>query len=202
MSDYIDMPIRLKWFFAHWKGYVVNREWLSERERYAALIFFKGLKQLDQEELIFLREKYYTDRPAQENFSTGISKTYLQYSDEVMAMKSDMSIREYRKKRVRIEKKLEMVLHKVKEEQKEYVTNQAEEFKLKAGKLYLKSFQLSVLGRVLPEYVLTQDGTQAKVFQKDDELARRFVSKLGMEKEPIKENRYDYDYECIVNWEI
>lgn len=200
MSDYSDMPIRLKWFFAHWKGYVINREYLSERERYAALIFFKGLKQLDQEELTLLKEKYYTDRPAQANFITGISKTYLQYSDEVMAMKLDMSIRDYRMKRIKIEKKLEMILHKAKQEQKEYLSNQAEEFTLKTGRLYLKSFEVTLLGRILPDYILTQDGRQAKVFHKDDKLAKDFIYRLGMEKEPVKERKHDYDFDCVYQW--
>ncbi|HPR80868.1 MAG TPA: hypothetical protein PK268_03030 [Enterococcus sp.] len=93
-----------------------------------------------------------------------------------------------------------MILQKVKQEQKEYLSNQAEEFTLKTGRLYLKSFEVTALGRILPDYVLTQDGRQAKVFHKDDKLAKDFIYRLGMEKEPVKERKHDYDFDCVYQW--
>ncbi|MGM0259663.1 hypothetical protein [Enterococcus sp. AZ102] len=201
MSTYYKKsPIRLKWYLSHWKGYVVNREWLSERERYFAVIFFKSLKRLDQEELIFLKEKYYTDIPSKSNIETDLIETYKQHSDETMANQLGMDVKDYREKRVRLENKLKRIIEEVQQEQNLLITNEAEEFTLKAGKLYLKSYDMSFLGRISPDYVLTQDGKQAKIFHKDDESVDEFIFKLGMEKEPIKESEYDYIFNCVYHW--
>ncbi|WP_251854294.1 hypothetical protein [Enterococcus italicus] len=47
------------------------------------------------------------------------------------------------------------------------------------------------------DYIFTQDGRQAKVFHKDDKLAKDFIYRLGMEKEPVKERKHDYDFDCV-----
>lgn len=193
-------PIRLKWYLSHWKGYVINREHLSERERYFAVIFFKSLKRLDHEEFMFLKEKYYTDIPSKSNIETDLIETYKQHSDETMANKLGIKVNDYKIKRIRLENKLKRIIEEVQKEQNLLITNEAEEITLKAGNLYLKSYDKSFLGRISPDYVLTQDGNQAKVFHKDDPLVEAFIFRLGMEKEPVKESEYDYIFNCVYHW--
>jgi|GEM_PF-1224249 len=201
MSGYFKRsPIRLKWYLSHWKGYVVNHEWLNEREKYHAVIFFKALKRLDQDELIFLQNKYYTNVPSKSNIETDLIETYKQHSDETMANQLGMDVKAYREKRVRLEGKLKRIVAEVQKEQNLLIANESEEFKLKVGQFYLKSYEVGFMGKLSADYTFTQDGRIAKVFQKDDPLAEEFVSRLKMEKEPVKDDKEDYFFYPIYNW--
>ena len=189
---YKDFPIRLKWYLIHWKYYVTNHEWLSDNEKYIALIFFKALKQLNKDELIFLKEKYYTDVPSKRNQRTGFIESYKPYSDKAMADKLAVETNDYTAQRLQIEAKLTAIIKTIHKEQNKEILKKLDEFTLKLGKLYLKSFEIDSIGAISPDYVFTQDGKRAKVFKAGDPIERELVRKLKLEREPIKDEYFYY----------
>ena len=189
---YEDLPIRLKWYLVHWKYYVTNHEWLSDNEKYIALIFFKSLKQLNKDELIFLKEKYYTDVSSKRNPRTGLIESYKQHSDDTMANKMAMKLKDYKAQRIMIESKLKAIMKEVHKEQNKGILEELDEFTLKLGNLYLKSFEIDSIGAISPDYVFTQDGKRAKVFKAGDPIEKELVRKLKLEREPIKDEYFYY----------
>lgn len=189
---YKDFPVRLKWYLIHWKYYVTNHEWLSDNEKYIALIFFKALKQLNKDELIFLKEKYYTDVPSKRNQRTGFIESYKPYSDKAMADKMGIETKDYTAQRLQIEAKLTAIIKTIHKEQNKEILEKLDEFTLKLGKLYLKSFEIDSIGAISPDYVFTQDGKRAKVFKAGDPIEKELVRKLKLEREPMKDEYFYY----------
>lgn len=189
---YKDFPVRLKWYLIHWKYYVINHEWLSDNAKYIALIFFKALKQLNKDELIFLKEKYYTDVPSKRNQRTGFIESYKPYSDKAMADKMGIETKDYTAQRLQIEAKLTAIIKTIHKEQNKEILEKLDEFTLKLGKLYLKSFEIDSIGAISPDYVFTQDGKRARVFKAGDPIEKELVRKLKLEREPIKDEYFYY----------
>lgn len=189
---YKDFPVRLKWYLIHWKYYVTNHEWLSDNEKYIALIFFKALKRLNKDELIFLKEKYYTDVPSKRNPRTGFIESYKPYSDKAMADKMGIETKDYTVQRLQIEAKLTAIIKTIHKEQNKEILEKLDEFTLKLGKLYLKSFEIDSIGAISPDYVFTQDGKRAHVFKAGDPIEKELVRKLKLEREPMKDEYFYY----------
>ncbi len=194
------LPIRLRSHLIHWKYYVTNHEWLTDEQKYFALIFFKALKRLNKDELIFLKEKFYTDNPSKRNQRTGLVESYKPYSDKVMADQMGIETKDYTARRLQIEAKLKAIMKEVHKEQNKGILEELDEFTLKLGNLYLKSFEIHSIGAVSPDFIFTQDGKRAKVFQKDDPIEKELVRALKLEREPIKDN-YVY-FESYVMYDI
>lgn len=185
MNDFVRMDIRIDWYLRHWKGFVVNRYELNDRIQACATVFFRSLKRLDEKEVRFLGEKYYT------NDKSGIVDTrptidsYKPRSDQQMAEALGVDKLSYATKRREIIDKLRQA---IKEETKAFndgVRERLERYWLKCGKLYLKEYK-EVDGTYLePNFVFTQDNKQALIFNYGDQLPEILEMYLGLVKEPL-----------------
>lgn len=181
------MTLRAKWLLTHWKGYVISREFLYDREERLASIFFNALKEMDKEDVAFLASKYYdTDRGTQSTeVTTGLFKKYRPISDSEMAKRLGMDEKDYTRKRVAIERRLNAYIQVAKEVVQEKKIDNADYFVLKVGNLYLKSYR-SYYERIEPSFVVTTNGKEAFLFEHDSLIAKELIRVCNFTKEVIK----------------
>lgn len=182
------MTLRAKWLLTHWKGYVLSREFLLEKEERQASIFFNALKEMNKEDVAFLASKYYdTDRGTQATeVTTGLFKKYRPISDSEMAKRLGMDEKAYTRKRVAIERRLNAYIQVAKEVVQEKKINNADYFVLKVGNLYLKSYRLKKFNRIEPSFVVTTNGKEAFLFGHDSLIAKELIRVCNFTKEVIK----------------
>lgn len=159
------------------------------RRTYAGVChgIFRSLKRLDEKEVRFLGEKYYTDDPSGVCMGSALVDRYKPRSDREMAEALGVDKLNYTMKRREITKKLTKIIS---EETKTFnigVREKLERYWLKCGKLYLKEYQ-EVGGIYLePNFVFTQDNKQALIFNYGDQLAELLEVYLGLTKEPLSD---------------
>lgn len=182
------MTLRAKWLLTHWKGYVLCREFLLEREERLASIFFNALKEMDKEDVAFLASKYYdTDKGTKATeVVTGIFKQYQPHSDREMAERLGMEEKTYTRQRVAIERRLNTYIQIAKDVVQEKKIDNADYFVLKIGNLYLKSYRLKKFNRIEPSIVVTPNGKEAFVFEHDSLIAKELIRVCNFTKEEIK----------------
>lgn len=182
------MTLRAKWLLTHWKGYVISREFLYDREERLASIFFNALKEMSKEDVAFLASKYYdTDKGTKgSEVVTGLFKKYRPHSDRVMAERLGMEEKDYSRQRVAIERRLNSHIRVAEQFVDEKKTENADYFVLKVGNLYLKSYRLKKFNRIEPSFVVTTNGKEAFLFEHDSLIAKELIRVCNFTKEVIK----------------
>lgn len=187
MNELVSTEIRVDWYLTRWKGFVMNRHELDERMQACATVFFRSLKRLDEKEVRFLGEKYYTDESSGVCMGSALVDRYKPRTDQQMAGALGVDKKSYTSKRVEITTKLRKIILEETQLFNQGVRKKLERYWLKCGKLYLKEYQ-EVGGIYLePNFVFTQDNKQALIFNYGDQLAELLEIYLGLIKEPLSE---------------
>lgn len=138
---------------------------------------------LDKQDVNFLADQYvkYIDRRV---YNRKYSREFnsVPGSDLNMAVLKNMDVDEYRKRRIEIESKLICEIQKLNKEHEKNIIEDATEFVLMMGELYLKTYKVSYLGILKDEITFTIDGSKAKVFKKEDSEANKLISALNLKK--------------------
>ena len=177
---------RTKHLLTHWQGYIELSAELIEVDKESATIFFNALKRLPKEDIEFLADKYLkyikkrTVSPCY-----GVAFSNVAATEKEMAEIYGMNQSDYSKKRIGIESKLQNYVYDIAEQYNDKRLEELAEFKLKTGRLFLKSYHPSVLCIIRDQIFFTIDPQKAKVFQKDDKNAAVFMRSLGLEKHEI-----------------
>lgn len=180
-----DFEIRPKWILTQWKSFVVNRNHLEDGDGkgYARLLF-TALKELPEEDVLILSEKYYeTEQGANFTYAYNGYRTYIPITDKILAEKRGISVLEYRKIRSKPEAKLQAIINRLRKEFIEIDADNLDEYILGVGTIYLKSYQIIEGKRADPDsFVFTQDRSKAKKFKRDSPQGRQIKMYLRLKK--------------------
>lgn len=185
----ISVSRRAKFYLGMWPGLMECRNELNDHHRQLAKVLFKSLATMEKEEVSFLAEKYLKgERKTQYSPAYDAYMGRLPVSDRVLADRNGMTEKEYRDKRVKVEKRLQKLINQYANEVEEETRQELSTYVLRTGKLYLKHYEVGFLGEVKEELIFTQDKSHAKIFS--NEVGEKIATELGLIKEEPEDSSF------------
>lgn len=145
-------------------------------------VFFHAFKQLDEDEINFIADKYLnTTHGVVTRYKSEDYDHYKPLTDSVASTHKGLSLSEYSKRRSKIEQKLWQAILQINEAFPEEQINACDVFYLSLGCLYLESYEADVIGRVAG-CSFTDDLIKAKKFNRCDDIGDKVAKELSLEK--------------------